>query len=176
MKMLNMFLFAVLLVTSVTSSAQRRKDATEIDEAEVAAARESMLRDVTPERCLRLSRIGHTEVIDDSTIVFEVGRDLYINQLRRECPNLERSGRFMYEVRTGQLCSSDLITVLDRFGTSYMRGFTCALSEFYPITEADVALLKGELEGGGRGGSAVEVTPVELPEEPEVEAQADSAE
>ena len=111
-----------------------------------------------------------------STIVFEVGRDLYINQLRRECPNLERSGRFMYEVRTGQLCSSDLITVLDRFGTSYMRGFTCALSEFYPITEADVALLKGELEGGGRGGSVVEMKPVELPEETAEEPDADTDE
>lgn len=129
--------------------------------------------DIEPVRCLSLPAIRRTEIIDDSTIVFEMrARDIYVNQLPRNCPGLKRSDRFMYELHTARLCDSDTITVLERMGgIGTTRGFTCRLGEFYPSSKGAVALLKEGLDG--RAGAAVEVNPIELPPA-EDEAPADN--
>ena len=117
-----------------------------------------------PERCLRVNRIRRTEIIDDQTIVFyQRGGGVFVNSLPRHCPQLKRNDRFMYEVRSGELCEIDVITVLDRFGGSFSRGFTCRLGMFHPSSADAVALLEEAAETGG-ASSAVTATPVELPE------------
>jgi hypothetical protein len=97
-------------------------------------------------RCLTLTRIDHTEIIDDQTVVFYLkGDDIYVNELDRPCDRLEREGRFSYRTSTGQLCSTDRISVLENSGFGGLReGFTCGLGRFRPADEAFVEMLKGE--------------------------------
>lgn len=136
-------------------------DALKID---ANAADESSLFTGEPSRCLPLSRVRRTEIIDDSTIVFYTRRkEAYVNNLPRSCPGLEVNGRFMYEVHQSRLCETDWITVLERFGVGYGRGFTCRLGVFHPANEEIVAILKNAAETG-LGTPTSTATPVELPD------------
>ena len=63
-------------------------------------AQDDEVIDRTPEDCVSLSRVSRTKVIDDNTILFYMrGRRIYRNILDRECPGLEREGRFTYRVQ-----------------------------------------------------------------------------
>jgi hypothetical protein len=89
--------------------------------------------------CIPVQRIDHTEVLDDRTILFVTrDRDAYVNQLKTECPGLERERRFMYEVKGAQLCSIDTISVLEQWGVGPMRGATCALGSFRAVSKDEV--------------------------------------
>ena len=126
--------------------------------------------DRTPERCINTNGLRSTRIVDDKTVLFYMrGGAIYQNLLADECRNLKRSGQFAYELRSSRLCSSDLITVLERFGPSLRRGITCRIDEFIPISklEAD-ALLNGLDDRPGdedAGLDQFEVKPVELPDE-----------
>ena len=124
-----------------------------------------------PERCISLTRVDRTEVVDDRTIIFHMrgGGGIYLNHLARECPGLEREERFMYSPTSNRLCDVDTVTVLERWGFGLTRGFTCSLGMFHPINEVELAELKQQKEQGGRnaaggGGGAFEVEEVD-PEE-----------
>lgn len=97
-------------------------------------------------RCLPLLRIDRTEIIDDQTIVFHMkGDDIFVNELDRPCNRLEREGRFTYRTSTGQLCSTDRISVLENAGLGGLQeGFSCGLGSFRPVDEAFVEMLKGD--------------------------------
>lgn len=135
--------------------------------------------DRTPERCLSLSRINRTVVVDDQTILFYLrGRDdAYQNILPMRCPGLAANDRFMYSPFSNRLCDSDTITVLERFGSRFERGITCRLGEFYPLSELeaeDLVRANDETERGG--GARVEVERVELPDDADNDEVEDGAE
>jgi hypothetical protein len=131
--------------------------------------------DRTPQDCLILQLVDDTDVIDDQTILFRLRNDkVYRNTLPRKCPGLEREGRFMYETRSGRLCSIDTITVLELFGVGPTRGFTCRLGEFVPLSPAEVEELDAQEreEGRGRARRGIEARPVEVePAEPAADAE-----
>lgn len=82
-------------------------------------------------RCISLNRISNTRVLDDKTIFFKMrGRKHYVNRMKHACPSLKREERFMYKTSIGQLCSIDIITVLDSFGRSWA---SCGLGKFEEI-------------------------------------------
>ena len=115
-----------------------------------------------PLRCLSMTSIRSTVVVDDQRVLFFQGRDrVFLNRLDRECLGLARSGTFTYEVQSGarhaRLCSTDSITVLETTG----RGLNCGLGLFEPLSrEAAESVVNGP------NRSAVAV-PVELPKEEE---------
>lgn len=79
-------------------------------------------------RCISLNRIQSSKVLDGQTVFFKMrGRKHYVNRLRHKCPSLKREERFMYKTSIGQLCSIDVITVLDSFGRSWA---SCGLGKF----------------------------------------------
>lgn len=81
--------------------------------------------------CVSLNRISRTKVLDDRTVFFEMrGKKHYVNRMDRKCPSLKREERFMYKTSIGQLCSIDIITVLDGFGRSWA---SCGLGKFEEI-------------------------------------------
>jgi hypothetical protein len=89
-------------------------------------------------RCVDLRRIDRTEVVGDRTILFHMrDRTIYQNQLPHACPGLLRGQPFMYRVTLMQLCDTDVVTVLERWG---FGGFTptesCLLGPFSPIDPA----------------------------------------
>jgi hypothetical protein len=107
-------------------------------------------------RCISLTRIDRTEVIDNRHIAFHMlGGDIYLNRLRRECTNLDRNRGFSYHSSTGQICAIDSISVIEDFGSDLSRGAACTLGLFLPTDEESLALLKGDEE-------SVEVTVEEV--------------
>lgn len=161
--------FVLIASTVLTMAALAQEGETD------AASEEEEILSPSTQRCLSLSRIRRTDVIDDETIVFYLrGGDIYINSLPRTCPGLERNDRFMYEVSQSRLCDTDLITVIEGFGVARHRGFTCRLGVFSPISEEALAVMMDAEEGVVSDQDSVEMKPIELPE-PEDEPGEDEA-
>jgi len=96
-----------------------------------------------PEQCVSLSRIDHTEVVDNQNILFHMrGGKIYRNHLPYTCSGLKISNTFMYRTSLNQLCNVDIITVLDNIGFGYSPRNSCGLGHFYPVTKDDVRKLK----------------------------------
>jgi hypothetical protein len=88
-----------------------------------------------PVSCIQTSNIRETRVRDDSTIDFYMnGGKVYRNKLPNSCPQLGFEERFGYETSIGQLCNVDIIHVL--YSGPPMRGASCGLGQFQPITGA----------------------------------------
>lgn len=89
-----------------------------------------------PVDCIMPSRLRNTEVRDDRTIDFVMnGGDVYRNTLPHSCPSLGFEQRFSYRLNTSQLCSVDIITVLQTAGGSYMQGASCGLGKFQKMSK-----------------------------------------
>lgn len=100
-----------------------------------------------PQDCVNLMSIDHTEVVGDDTILFYMrGDEVFRNRLQSSCPDLRFDERFMYEVRTSQLCSVDVITVITDVGFGFRPGASCGLGEFEPISEELAAQLRDNAE------------------------------
>ncbi len=85
------------------------------------------------EKCINMSQLDHSDVIDNDTIDFHVGRKIYRNRLPSSCPSLKSEDRILIENRTGSLCSMDVVYTLYDYGGSLTRGAPCGLGEFQPI-------------------------------------------
>ena len=78
-------------------------------------------------RCLTLSRIKYTRVLDDQTILFQMRGDPdYKNILPHRCPGLGFYKSFGYRTGINAVCDLDIITVLE----SGRRGASCGLGTF----------------------------------------------
>lgn len=88
-----------------------------------------------PVNCIQSSSIRETRVRDDKTIDFYMlGGQVYRNTLPQSCPELGFEERFGYTTSINQLCSVDIIHVIH--STPPMRGASCGLGAFQPITGA----------------------------------------
>lgn len=102
-----------------------------------ASARDrNAVPEATPEgkavSCVNLRNIASTSVHGDSVIDFKMtGGKVYRNTLPMSCPGLGFEERFLYKTSIGQLCSVDLITVLQSPGLS--QGPSCGLGQFQPV-------------------------------------------
>jgi len=88
-----------------------------------------------PVDCVQLRSIRETRVRSDQVIDFYMnGNKVYRNTLPQSCPSLGFEERFAYATSLSQLCSVDIITVLR--SPPMMRGASCGLGKFQPITGA----------------------------------------
>ncbi len=86
-----------------------------------------------PVSCVLLQNIRETKVVDDRTIDFVMrGGEIYRNTLPNSCPQLGFERAFTYSTSISQLCSVDIITVLQQAG-GIRRGASCGLGKFTPI-------------------------------------------
>ncbi len=91
--------------------------------------------------CVPLQQIRNSRVRSDKVIDFElVGGEILRNELPYRCPQLGFERAFSYSTSISQLCSTDIITVIVQGGGS-MRGASCGLGEFVPIS-AEAAKLE----------------------------------
>lgn len=86
-----------------------------------------------PIKCVQMSQLDHSDVIDNDTIDFHVGRKVYRNRLPNSCPGLKSEDRILIENRTGSLCNHDVVFTLYDYGGQLTRGAACGLGEFQPI-------------------------------------------
>jgi len=133
--------------------------------------------DRTPKDCVTPSNIRQTVVIDDSTILFYMrgGNKLtYRTALPHACPNLAREDRFSYRTTMNQLCSVDLITVLEQYGAGLRDGFTCRLGPFYPIPYEEAEILRKEHDTPHSTRGGMKTKPAEVPPKSEAPPAASS--
>jgi hypothetical protein len=92
--------------------------------------------EVKAERCIMLSAIDRTTVVDGQTILFRMkGGKTYRNTLPYKCPQLGFEERFLIKTSINQLCNTDIITVLTSFGSGLQEGASCGLGLFVPEPE-----------------------------------------
>jgi len=101
-------------------------------------ARDTPVPPVTPvgEAVPCVSIVGlRSEVRSDRVIDFTAGRRAWRNTLPASCPALGFERRFSYATSLSQLCSSDIITVLQ--GPGIQPGASCGLGKFQPIARPE---------------------------------------
>lgn len=84
--------------------------------------------------CIPLSAISNTPVRNGQTIDFMTSsRRGWRNVLPMECPGLARERAFTYSTSLTQLCSTDIIRVLENWGGGPRAAGGCGLGTFTPI-------------------------------------------
>lgn len=87
-----------------------------------------------PVNCVNISQIRESRVRNDTVIDFRVsGNKWYRNTLPHRCSSLGFEERFTYTTSMNQLCSVDIIHVLQSHGTGLSRGPACGLGKFQPV-------------------------------------------
>lgn len=113
-----------------------------------AAAEEAGPHQTLGDRCIRVSRIFESQVIDEQTVILDMrgGPDLKM-ALAGKCHGLRHYRGFSYSSSIDHLCArTDVIRVIRG---SRGRGSTCAIASFTPLTADESAALKAEAGGGG---------------------------
>lgn len=88
-----------------------------------------------PVNCLSIVQLRESRVRSDQVIDFVTrGGKVYRNTLPQSCPRLGFEERFAYRTSISQLCSTDIITVLNVSGPP--QGASCGLGQFQPVTLA----------------------------------------
>lgn len=86
-----------------------------------------------PVSCISLSQVRETRIRDDWTIDFiRDGRRAWRNTLPYRCSGLQVNDGFTYETSLSQLCSTDIVYVLETAGGLH-RGPACGLGRFVPV-------------------------------------------
>jgi len=71
-----------------------------------------------------------------------VDRRMYLNTLPYDCPGMHADDTYMFSTSLSQLCNLDIITILNTAGPGYLRGPSCGLGMFKPVTQEEVDALK----------------------------------
>lgn len=87
------------------------------------------------EACIPLRQFSETRVRDGRTIDFlgGTGQRGWRNTLPQSCPGLASEQAFSFNTSLSQLCSTDIIRVLQRTGPELSPGAACGLGKFVPI-------------------------------------------
>jgi hypothetical protein len=86
------------------------------------------------ESCVQITQLRESRIRDDWTIDFiRSGNRAWRNTLPYRCNGLKSEDAFTYETSLTQLCSTDIIYVLQRVGGSLQRGPGCGLGKFVPV-------------------------------------------
>ena len=116
--------FAALVLLATAGAASARSDRQAVPPATPAGE---------PVSCVPLQNIRNTSVHGDQVIDFHMsGGKVYRNELPYACSSLGFEERFSYKTSINQLCSSDIITVLQTPMT--IQGPSCGLGKFQPVT------------------------------------------
>ncbi len=84
--------------------------------------------------CVQLTDLRESRIRDDWTIDFiRSGNRAWRNILPQRCSGLKFDDAFTYETSLSQLCSTDIVYVLNRTGGSLQRGAGCGLGKFVPV-------------------------------------------
>lgn len=83
--------------------------------------------------CIALSSISESRVQDDWTIDFRSGRQWYRVTLPQRCYSLGTYRAFKYQTSLSELCSTDIITVMEFGGPGGGPRGSCGLAPFQPV-------------------------------------------
>ena len=83
--------------------------------------------------CVPIVRLHESRIRDNRTIDFMTSaRTGWRNTLPYDCPGLRSNDAFGYSTSLSELCSTDMIWVIEQAGGPH-RGPSCGLGKFVPI-------------------------------------------
>lgn len=85
-----------------------------------------------PVRCISLSGITSSQIIDQQAIVYRVGSRMYVNQPRSGADRLDERDILLTRNIGTQLCGADIVHLIDP-GSRIVRS-TVVLGEFVPYS------------------------------------------
>jgi len=88
--------------------------------------------------CIPITQIRNSEVHSDYTIDFHAGNRTWRNTLPNRCAALGNTRAFSYSTSLNQLCSTDIITVIEPGSPMLTRG-SCGLGQFVPVERVEDA-------------------------------------
>ena len=87
-----------------------------------------------PVSCINRSQVRNTVVRSDRVIDFEMqGGKVYRNILTANCPGLGMDRAITYNTSIDQLCSPQIVYVLQNIGGQPRQGAGCSLGKFVPV-------------------------------------------
>jgi hypothetical protein len=88
-----------------------------------------------PVNCVSLTSLGSSEIVDQTAIIYKSSRKLwYVNRPDGgNCPALQRNRTLVTHLTMSQLCSLDIVRVID--SSSPVEFGSCGLGQFVPYTK-----------------------------------------
>jgi predicted small lipoprotein YifL len=87
-----------------------------------------------PQNCIQRTAFNDTRIRDDWTIDFmRNSTSGWRNTLPNRCSGLRSANAFTFRTSINQICSVDIINVLQMMGSRPTRGAGCGLGRFVPI-------------------------------------------
>ena len=127
-------------VSAEQQAAEQRVEAIFADSADMAV--------LGSDRCLPSRRIRGVDVLDNQTVVFDMGRkDNYLVRFKRQCFGLRRDSAISYEIHGGRLCRLDGIRSLEHWGINRLvPGPRCSIPAFIKVSEAELELVEAKVD------------------------------
>lgn len=90
-----------------------------------------------PVNCIPNYRSNNMQVIDDSTILFQDGRTIYLQKPRGACHGLSNGSRTLVtrQFGTNNICDGDINRLVDL--TAGIQGGACVFGPFVPYTKTN---------------------------------------
>jgi len=103
---------------------------------------------VEGQRCLPARRIRGVNVLDNRTLVFDLGRDEnYLVRLKRQCFGLRKNTPISYEVHGSQFCKHDGFRALETWSIGeFVPGPRCSIPSFIPVTDLEKGLVRARVK------------------------------
>jgi hypothetical protein len=120
------FLLVLAVAAGITGPAWARKDDPAAELAKITNGRVAG----PPQQCISLSQVYDTQVIDKTTVVYQIGKTYYVNRLKSGQNFVDSDDIIVTHTFGSQLCEMDTISMVDRFGGG-RRGFAI-LGPFVP--------------------------------------------
>ena len=90
-----------------------------------------------PVDCIDLNRVHSTRIINDTAIIYDAGRTLYVNRPRGGADSLDRWDTIVTRLHSRRLCSIDTVHMIDP--SSRMLTGIVFLGEFVPYRREESA-------------------------------------
>ena len=127
-----------------TQAAQQQEDEQRV---EAIFADGADMVEIGSERCLPARRIRGVDVLDNRTVVFDMGRkDNYLVRLKHQCFGLRRDSAISYEMHGGRLCRLDGFRSIETWGLNrFVPGPRCSIPAFIKLSEAELELVEAKV-------------------------------
>lgn len=84
----------------------------------------------TPVDCISLRQVRSSQIIDDTAILYDTGRTIYVNRPRAGAESLDRWDTLVTRTFSDRLCSIDTVNLYDS-ASRFQTGFVF-LGDFVP--------------------------------------------